>query len=88
MGLRELYETEFAKKAKRIESRSFKKGMEKGIEKGMKKGIEKVIEKGILEAKIEMILRGVANGCSVSILAVITNLSEKEVIDIIEKYSA
>ncbi len=75
MGLEELYKSEFAKEAKRIEVKSIKKGIEKGI------------EKGVLKEKIDVILRGHSNGISLPILSNITGLTEKEVSQIINTYA-
>ncbi len=71
MGLEELYKSEFAKEAKRIEVKSIKKG----------------IEKGVLKEKIDVILRGYSNGISLPILSNITGLTEKEVSQIINTYA-
>ena len=76
------------------EEEGIKKGIEKGIEKGIKKGIKKGIEKGRKEGiekerkegRKQAVLGLHKNGISTSIIASSLNITEKEVLEIIDNH--
>jgi len=57
------------------------------IKKGEERGVGKGIEIGKNSFKIETIIRGYRNGVSIDLLALLTNTTEKEVREIIDKYN-
>jgi predicted transposase/invertase (TIGR01784 family) len=61
-------------------------GFEQGMEKGLRKGMKKGIEQGKYHKQIEIILKGFAKGLSIQFLAELSELSEEEVIRIIESH--
>ncbi len=69
----------------RIIERSKKEGVEEGIEKGREEGIEKGREEGIEESVIKVILSGYENGIDLKLLSNITNRTEDEVREILQK---
>ena len=66
---------EFKSAYETLKDKAIREGMEKGMEKGMQKGMEK----GIQKEKLEVIKRGWKNGFSISDLAVLSGLDEKEI---------
>jgi predicted transposase/invertase (TIGR01784 family) len=59
-------------------------GLQEGRQKGLQEGRQEGRQEGVEVAKTEIILNGFTEGLSVSMLARITNLSEDQVIRIIE----
>jgi predicted transposase/invertase (TIGR01784 family) len=59
--------------------------LEFATEKGIEKGIEQGIELGKHEEKTEVILLGNKNGFTITQLSLLTNLTEDEVLSILEK---
>ncbi|MDR2026932.1 MAG: Rpn family recombination-promoting nuclease/putative transposase, partial [Prevotellaceae bacterium] len=72
-------------KAERMEkgkAKSFAEGLEKGLAEGMEKGIEK----GLAEEMEKTVVKSFKNHFSVEVISSITDLSEDEIISILQKH--
>ena len=61
-------------------------GFEKGIEKGEAIGIEKGIEKGEAKKTEQIVINGYRAGIPIETIAVITNLTTEQVIEILKQH--
>lgn len=61
-------------------------GEQIGIQIGMEKGEQIGMQKGKIEGKIEVILSSHKQGLSVSLIANITNMDEKQVLDVLKEH--